>query len=125
MLSRYSIHGGRRVGVRRAGEAREVYVDRFPASAAFLLIGIFLLNVLDAVFTLLHLQDGGQELNPIVARVLAWGPQTFFFVKCGVTFACLLFLLLHARYRLVQRIFAVVFGVYFLVLVYHLYLNSL
>jgi hypothetical protein len=125
MLSRYTLVGGRRLAGRRSGETAEIYVDRFPAGMCLLLVGIFLLNVLDAVFTLLHLQQGGEELNPIVARIIDFGPQQFFFIKSAITFGCLLFLLFHIRFRYVQRIFGTVFAIYLLVLCYHLYLNAL
>ena len=125
MLSSFTILGGRRRAGRRASEYANIYVDRFPAGISLLLIGIFLLNVLDAVFTLLHLQRGGEEFNPVVARIIEYGPQPFFLIKCAITLGCLLFLLFHVRFRFVQKIFGAVFGIYLGVLCYHLYLNAL
>ncbi len=125
MFSRYSFFGGRRQGGRREGEVSNLYVDRYPVGLSLLVVGIFLLNVLDAVFTLLHLQQGGQEWNPIVAQFLVLGPQPFFFIKCGITAGCLLFLLMHVRFYMVKRIFQAVFGIYACVFCYHMYLNSL
>jgi len=125
MLSRYSFAGGRRKGGRRSDELRNVYIDQYPFGIALLVLGIFLLNVADALFTLLHLQAGGEEFNPIVAQILHLGPQWFFLIKSGVTAGCLVFLLLHLRFFVVRKLFGAVFGIYCGVFAYHIYLNSL
>lgn len=125
MISKYTFFGGRRKSGRRLKETLNIYVDKYPFGVCMLLLGIFFLNVADAVFTLLHLQHGGEEANPIIAQTLVYGPQFFFFVKCGVTAVALLFLLMHVRYFYVRKVFAAVFGIYLCVFCYHLYLNSL
>lgn len=125
MISTYTLFGGSRTAGRRACESANIYVDRFPFGMSLLLVGIFFLNVLDAVLTLLHLQRGGEEANPFMAMALSFGPQAFFFIKCGVTAAALLFLLMHVRFHYVRKVLGTVFGVYCCVFCYHMYLNSL
>ena len=125
MPSTYTILGGRRKGGRRMLETANLYVDRYPFSIGLLLLGIFFLNCMDAVFTLLHLQRGGEEANPFMALALEFGPQAFFFIKSGITAGCLFFLLFHIRFLYVRKVFAAVFGIYSCVFGYHLYLNTL
>ena len=125
MISKYTFFGGRRNGGRRLTEKLNIYVDKYPFGICMMLLGIFFLNVADAVFTLLHIQHGGEEANPVMAMVLPYGPQAFFFVKCGITACALLFLLMHVRYFYVRKVFAAALGVYSCVFCYHLYLNSL
>ena len=86
MLSRYTLFGGRRAHDRRNPGSVNQYVDRYPAMLAAGLIAIGLLCALDAVFTLIHLQKGGSEANPIMdALITAAGPRAFLVLKCIIT----------------------------------------
>ncbi|MHC4471356.1 MAG: DUF5658 family protein, partial [Planctomycetota bacterium] len=91
MFSRYTFVG-RRVGARRAGEGAGTYVDRYGASVIAILVAVFSLCVLDAVFTLLYIQAGGGELNPFMALAIEAGVLPFFLVKCGMTLPGIAFL---------------------------------
>ena len=62
LFSRYWLFGRRRGG-RRTDEADNIYIDRYSAAEWFLVIGVLVLSVLDMVFTLVHLDDGGHRLT--------------------------------------------------------------
>ena len=85
MLSRYWLVGRRRAG-RRLGERGSVYVDRYEPVELILALGIMCFSALDLGLTLLHLDAGGAEANPIMAWLIDAGSETDFgFVKLGMT----------------------------------------
>ncbi|MHC4550377.1 MAG: DUF5658 family protein [Planctomycetota bacterium] len=121
-FSRYWLLGRRKLG-RRTGEDDNIYVDRYTHGEWFLVAGILLLSVLDMVFTILHLNAGGTEANPVMAWTLAWGGQhAFKIIKLVTTLAGLFVLLVHVRFRRVRTLLALAFAVYASVFVFHLYL---
>ncbi|MBJ18599.1 MAG: hypothetical protein GY910_18255 [bacterium] len=75
------------------------YVDRYTRQDAVLLLSIFLLNVGDAFFTLLWLERGGREANPMMDFFLDIGPGAFLAQKCLVVGFWLLILLVHKNFR--------------------------
>jgi hypothetical protein len=46
---------------------------------------VLLGSLLDALLTILHVQSGGSELNPLMAVALAHGVGTFVALKLGLT----------------------------------------
>ena len=123
LLSRYSVLGGRRAGERR-GDSCGHYVDRYEPWLVAAMVAIGALCALDAVFTLLYLQNGGSEANPIMARVIEWGPRPFLIVKCLVTNLGLLVLCMHKNFRYVKPVICGLLGVYALLFAYHLWLAA-
>ena len=119
-LSRYSFFGGRRRGGRRPGEKQEIFVDRYPTWTWVLLTAFLILNLLDAHFTLVYLQRGGEEANPVAVRLLYAGMSTFIGVKAvGVGLGALVFCILnHFRTGRIGVILALSF--YQLLLLYHM-----
>lgn len=111
---------GRRRGGRRAGEVEDIYVDR-PSRREWLLFGaIFGLATLDGVWTLLHLERGVEEANPVMAWFL-WlgGPLGFAAAKFGVTLVASAFLLLHVRFRAARRLMPWIAAIYAALMVIH------
>lgn len=120
-LSRYSFIGGRRKrGGRRPGEAKEVFVDSYPLWTWIMLTAFLVLNLLDAHFTLIYLQRGGEEANPVAVRLLDAGMGTFIGVKAvGVGIGALVFCILnHFRNGRIGVVLALSF--YQLLLLYHM-----
>lgn len=113
----------RRQRGRRAGEQTGAYVDVYAPQDVAMLAGIFLLNVLDAAFTLSHLSRGGREANPVMARLLELGPDAFLFTKCFVVGGWLLFLLVHKNFRLVKVGLWATLALYAGVFGWHLFLH--
>src|SRR5262245_31694646 len=112
----------RRRQARRLAEA-EVYVDVFAARDVVLLIAIFLLNLLDAGFTLAYLSRGGSEANPAMAQLIEIGNHAFLAQKCAIVALWLLFLMVHKNFRVARYGLWSLFALYAGVLVYHFVLQ--
>jgi hypothetical protein len=103
---------GRRRGFRRTGEGRSAYVD-CPAPRVVLLVCLVVVgSALDALFTMLHVTQGGREGNPLMALALAHGPMTFMSLKLSLTNAAAWFLAAHQQFPLAYK------GLYGLALLY-------
>jgi hypothetical protein len=124
MLSRYTFLG-RRSGARRAEETRGIYVDRPGYRAYGLLTAVLVLSILDAVFTLAHLGQGGREANPIMDWAIRLGPAVFLAIKLGLTVTGMILLILHQYFRGVRLLLVTVLLLYGALLGYHLYLAVL
>jgi hypothetical protein len=110
---------GRRKAFRRAGEAHHAYVD-CPAPRVVLLLGVVLLSsLLDAVLTLLFLERGGAEANPVMALVLAYGPAPFMGLKMALTGIGVWFLAAHQHFPLAVKGLHILTGGYALLLCIH------
>jgi len=92
----------RRVRGRRRGESRNIYVDIYDRWDLILMLVIFVLNVFDALLTLVYLGQGGREANPIMAEVLGYGVTAFVLEKCFVVALCLVALVVHKTFRLAR-----------------------
>ena len=93
VLSRYSFFGGRR-GI--GGQSGSSYYDRYPTCAWVVLTSFLLLNILDAHFTLIYIQRGGEEANPIAAGLLDIGMWSFIGIKAfGVGLGAVIFCILN------------------------------
>ena len=125
VISRYTFFGGRRRGDRRNPSAVNTYVDVYEPWLAAVLVAIGTLCALDAVFTLMYLQKGGEEANPIMEVVIGWGAQPFILWKCGVTNFGLAVLCLHKNFPWVRRVIAGLLVLYVALFAYHLYLHAL
>jgi len=124
-LSRYWLVGRRRRG-RRENEHCDIYVDRYSRGEWLLAGGILLLSVLDMIFTLVHLDAGGTEANPVMAFTLAQGGYALFkVVKLATTVLGLTVLLIHVRFRRVKGLLIFAFTLYAGIFLFHLYLVGL
>jgi hypothetical protein len=75
------------------------YVDRYSRRDVALILTIFIMNVGDAFFTMLWLDRGGQEANPVMDFFLGIGPGAFLIQKCIVVGIWLVALLVHKNFR--------------------------
>ena len=95
--------GGRRKGFRRAGEAREAYVD-CPSPRVLVLLSIVIgASVLDALLTLLYLHHGGAEANPLMAVAIKHGEARFVAIKMALTGIGAWLLAAHQHFPLALR----------------------
>jgi len=69
--------GGRRKAFRRKGEGQNRYVDCLSLRTFILTLLIFTLSTLDAISTLIFLQNGGSELNPLMRQIIQSSSQSF------------------------------------------------
>jgi len=125
MLSRYTLFGGRRRSGRRGAEARGIYVDRYGWQVSVLILAILMLNVLDAYFTLVFVQLGGKEANPVAQMCLDMGDIPFILVKSALIGFCLLVLLMHHTFYAVPRVLLAICAFYTVLIAYHVVLQVL
>jgi hypothetical protein len=122
-LSKWSFFGGRRSRPgRRGDESVEAFVDVYPGWSWVMLTVFMVLNLLDAHYTLLYLQRGGQEANPVAVALLDQGMGVFIGVKAaGITLGAAVFCILnHFRNGRVGVVVALSF--YQALFIYHLLL---
>jgi hypothetical protein len=125
LLSRFLFRGNRAVG-RREGESQNSYFDRIPRNDVALGLAILVLNLLDALFTLVIVgADLEKEANPMARWLLEAGTGWFIFSKAVVVALCILFLALHRAFRFVRPALWALCAFYTALLGYHLYLLSL
>jgi len=80
-------------------------------------------SLLDACLTLLHLQNGGEEANPLLHLTLAHGPTLFLALKRSLTGAGVWVLAAHQQWpRAARSLHGLALG-YGAVLAYHLVLG--
>lgn len=110
---------GRRRGARRAGEGHNTYVDRPTRRVTVLVYLITMFSVLDALFTLLYVNRGGGEANPLMDFAIQLGPTTFLLIKMGLTVLGVTMLALHQNFRAGLRGLYGISCLYILLLGYH------
>jgi hypothetical protein len=102
ILSQYTLSGRRSSFRRKEDQRRGGYVDRYGQRLFFYLLLIAGLNILDAFFTIIILESGGREVNPLVRWTIdsygdnAWSLK-FAVVSCGTIFLCL-----HSHFRMAK-----------------------
>ena len=101
-FSRYSLWGGRRKRVRRSEEREGSFVDLYGQRLLLLILWVALMNVADSFFTLLHLQRGGVELNPVADMLLITGRRSFVLWKAALIGLALIVLCLHKNFLLAR-----------------------
>ncbi len=77
-----------------------LYVDRYHQSLFGAIVLILLLSVMDAMLTIVLINHGATEINPIMGFYLELGPYIFLFVKYGLTCSGLMILLLCQNFFL-------------------------
>ncbi len=92
---------GRRTRQRRAEEHRRPYfVDRFPAVLLAFVLMLLLASILDALLTIRLIQAGGNEINPLMGRLLTLGVLPFLLGKYVLTAIGLPLLVVFKNYYL-------------------------
>jgi Domain of unknown function (DUF5658) len=82
----------------RRDEAIAYYTDWYGVPLFLLAVGIVLLCVADAFFTLQLISHGGTELNPFMAFLLDKGLYFFVGIKMALTVAAIIVLVMHQRF---------------------------
>jgi hypothetical protein len=112
---------GRRTSFRRKEEQGQGgYVDRYNAGLLFALVLITVLNLFDFVLTMTILNDGGEELNPLVRHAIEVFGNKFWIWKFLITSFCLVTLCLHSQFRRLKVVHAIasISFIYAIVLLY-------
>lgn len=118
-FSTYSLAGGQRGLVRRAEEREGSFVDLYGSGLLVALMWITLANVGDSFFTLIHLQGGGTEINPIADYLLRTGLTRFVLLKSALVGMALLVLCVHKNFRIARIGLWTAAGAYTLLIAYH------
>src|SRR5262245_28122856 len=121
-FSRYTFWGGRRRDFRRGEEREGSFVDVYGRQLLLLVLWIALMNVGDSFFTLVHLQAGGVELNPVANLLLTTGRWNFVFVKSILIGLALIVLAVHKNFHLARLGLWTAAGIYTCLVAYHLLL---
>ncbi len=112
--------GGQRKSFRRRGEGQNRYVDRLSVRTFVLTLLIFMLSTLDAFFTIIHLQNGGSELNPLMRQIIQSGFEWFILFKSLGIGVLAWLLAIHQNFRISFYGMHLLTAIYSLLLGYHL-----
>jgi len=83
---KYLLFNGRREISRRDEDSGKTYIfDRYNQKLFLAITTILILSILDAVLTLVVIQRGATELNPVMAYFLEIGTPTFIVAKYALT----------------------------------------
>ena len=92
---KYLLFNGRRERSRRDEDRGKAYIfDRYNHNLFFAITTILILSILDALLTLVVIQRGATELNPVMAYFLEHGTPTFIVAKYALTSIGVLILLI-------------------------------
>jgi hypothetical protein len=92
---------GRRMRNRRGSEHRRPYfVDRFSCGMLLGVAMLILASLVDAILTVHILQAGGEEINPLMDRLLSHSVEAFVLGKYVLTVVGLPLLLIFKNYYL-------------------------
>jgi hypothetical protein len=112
--------GGRRKGFRRKGEDRNRYVDHRSLRTIVLTLIIFILSILDAIFTFVYLENGGSELNPLMREIIHSNFQSVLIIKSLGVGLMAWFLAIHQNFRISFYGMQVLATIHIVLLAYHL-----
>jgi|GEM_PF-2221563 len=94
---RHLMFGRRQQVRRRIDRDRVLYLDRYSKTIFRLIVLILIFSVLDAFLTLLLIDHGAVELNPLMAFYLDIGPAPFVAVKYTLTSLSIFVLLVYSN----------------------------
>jgi len=118
-FSRFTFWGGRRRQGRRADENEGAFVDQYSGRLLAIMLWIAVMNAGDSFFTLLHLQSGGIELNPLAQVMLGTGRTGFVVLKSLLITIPLAVLTLHKNFPLARLGIWTAAAAYTVLLGYH------
>ena len=121
-LSRFIIWGRRRTFRRKDEQGSGGYVDRYDGRLFLILTLALGLNVLDSWFTMVILEDGGREINPVVGSVIQLYGDGFWVWKFAIVSVCLILLCLHTKFRLVRPAILSISAINIFVILYQIFL---
>lgn len=110
---------GRRVGFRRSAEGHRAYIDQPSSRVILLVLFVMLSSICDAFLTLIHLEKGGSEANPMMALALHQGIAPFLNIKLSLTGAGAWLLAAHERFPLAFQALHSMAVIYGLLLMLH------
>ncbi len=119
ILSRYVVYGRRGSFRRESDQKKGGYVDRYGADVFFLLMLILILNVLDALSTMVILNLGGSEINPIVNYGITFMGDRLWIFKIVFVSVLVVLLCLHSNFRFARAGMIGLSVIFMMVTLYH------
>jgi hypothetical protein len=126
---RYFLINGRRESARREeDQTRIFFFDRYNQRIFAAIIAILMLSIFDALLTLVLIERGSSELNPVMAYFLEYGPLPFIVSKYLLTSFGVVVLLIYKNVFInkinmyTHSLFSCVIFVFSTVIVWQLYL---
>jgi len=97
----HSFYRRRRAQVRRqTDDVTGQYLDVHESRLGYLALVLMVLSIIDAFFTLLLLENGSQELNPLLDLLLQVDVSLFLGVKFFITAMGIVFFVQHKHHKL-------------------------
>jgi len=121
-LSRFTLWGRRKTFRRKEDQEGGGYVDRYHSGLLIPLALAVGLTVLDALFTMMILDDGGWEVNPVVRSAIQLYGDRFWIWKFLIVSIPLALLCVHSKFRLVMLVILGITTVTALVILYQIFL---
>jgi len=126
---KYLLFNGRRERIRREEDSRKIFFfDRYHPKLFAAITAILTLSIFDALFTLILIDNGSTELNPVMAYFLQHGLLPFIVVKYFLTSIGLVLLLIFKNVFLTKAriythsLFSAVIIVFLVVIAWELFL---
>ena len=119
-ISKFTLWGRRKTFRRKEDQGIGGYVDHYHSGLLILLTLAVGLTVLDAFFTMIILDDGGWEINPIVRSVIQLYGHRFWIWKFLIVSISLTLLCIHSKFRFVTPVILGVITVSVLVILYQI-----
>ena len=117
VFSRFTLWGRRKTFRRKIDRQRGGYVDHYNGLLLLFLISAVALNILDALITIMILDLGGWEVNPIVRSAIEVYGDKFWVWKFVIVSACAVFLCLHCKFKRAKLII-VFLNIYYIFVVF-------
>jgi len=99
-----SLYKRRRRNLRRTADRhKEHYVDLHEPKLLITGVAILVLSCMDAWFTLLLLQHGAEEINPLMRLLIEIDAGLFIKTKIAITAFCVVFIVAHKNFWLLKH----------------------
>lgn len=121
-FSRYVFFGRRRSIRRKSDRKTHIYVDLYGHYLLLALLLIILLSVLDAYFTIFHVERGAREINPLMDFLMGYGNTYFFVIKYVLTALGLILLCIYKSLPISRTIIICLLFFYLTVFANHIFL---
>jgi hypothetical protein len=126
---KYILFGGRRKSIRRKEDRDKLIIlDVYSNGIFAIAIIILALSALDGLLTLYLMSSGAKEMNPFMAYLIDFNPRFYLAVKCIITTAAIIFLIVIRNYKSkllgvrISKLLTTTALAFFAIIVYQLYL---
>ena len=121
-FSRYALLGRRQSIRRKSDRKTNIYVDLYGHYLLLSLLLIILLSILDAYFTIFHIEKGAREINPLMDFLMGYGNTYFFVIKYTLTALGLILLCIYKSLPISRTVIICLLFFYLTVFANHIYL---